>query len=127
MKKRYQDVTPCNECQLKGCTGVACPDWREHYFARQKSINDFARKCGIEVGTKPKKATGNGKILITDARINANLTQVDVGILVGMRPQTIGRYERGLVKPSYEAMCKLAEAYGVPVERLSLPEKVSDG
>ncbi|AXR66825.1 helix-turn-helix domain-containing protein [Leptospira mayottensis] len=46
-------------------------------------------------------------------RLQKNLSQEDLGKLVGIHANHLGRYERGLSKPSAETLQKLAEALGV--------------
>ncbi|EMI72184.1 helix-turn-helix domain-containing protein [Leptospira noguchii] len=46
-------------------------------------------------------------------RLQKNLSQEDLGKIVGIHANHLGRYERGLSKPSAETLQKLAEALGV--------------
>ena len=52
-------------------------------------------------------------------RKEKNLTQSQLGQVVGLHYQHIGRYERGLVQPSLPALERLASALGVSVEYLT--------
>ncbi|WP_061286399.1 helix-turn-helix domain-containing protein [Leptospira interrogans] len=51
-------------------------------------------------------------------RLQKNLSQEDLGKLVGIHPNHLGRYERGLSKPSAETLQKLAEVLGVSSDYL---------
>jgi transcriptional regulator with XRE-family HTH domain len=53
-----------------------------------------------------------------DLRRQKNLSQAELGKLVGLHFTHIGRYERGLSRPSAEALKNLAEALGVTTDYL---------
>lgn len=53
-----------------------------------------------------------------------NLTQQELGDLVGVSPSQISRYESGTARPRKTVMNKLAEALGVTPESLSNPKMV---
>lgn len=51
-----------------------------------------------------------------------NLTQQQLGDAVGVSPSQISRYEAGQAMPRKTVMRKLADALGVPLEKLAKPE-----
>lgn len=52
------------------------------------------------------------------ARISAGLTQADVAAALGMTPQGISNYERGLNRIPGDVLCGMASLFGVSVEYL---------
>ena len=55
---------------------------------------------------------------IKKARINAGLTQKELGERLGITSQSIAQWETGRRGPKYESLQKLSEALGVPVYTL---------
>ena len=56
---------------------------------------------------------------LRQARIRANMTQVQLAEAVGMTPRTIQNYELGARKPrEYEIVAKLADALNVTIDDL---------
>lgn len=56
---------------------------------------------------------------LRQARIRANMTQVQLAEAVGMTPRTIQNYELGARKPrEYEIVAKLADALNVSIDDL---------
>ncbi|MFG2899512.1 helix-turn-helix domain-containing protein [Streptomyces zaomyceticus] len=55
---------------------------------------------------------------IRDARLYANLSQVDLGALVGLDHKTIHRIEHGTSDPSLGALLHIARVTGVPITEL---------
>jgi transcriptional regulator with XRE-family HTH domain len=53
-----------------------------------------------------------------ELRRKKNLSQAELGKIVGLHYTHIGRYERGLSKPSAEAARRLADALGVTTDYL---------
>lgn len=51
-------------------------------------------------------------------RRKRGLTQVELGDAVGSDGNSISRYERGIVTPSTEVVCKLADFFSVSVDTL---------
>jgi transcriptional regulator with XRE-family HTH domain len=51
-------------------------------------------------------------------RRQRNLSQTELGKIVGLHYTHIGRYERGLSKPSTDTLKRLAEALGVTTDYL---------
>ena len=51
-------------------------------------------------------------------RKKAGLTQEQVGMLVGVSPKAVSKWENGRAKPTTNALRKLAQLYGVSVEKL---------
>lgn len=63
------------------------------------------------------KSTTFGKRL-TEVRKDKNISQDEVGKLIGVHGTVIGRYEREEVKPSIEMATQLAEALEVSLDYL---------
>lgn len=55
---------------------------------------------------------------IRSSRINAGLTQKELGIRMGVDSATIGKYERGILNPKLQTLEKFAAALGVTVWEL---------
>ena len=55
---------------------------------------------------------------IKNLRRQRNLSQTELGKIVGLHYTHIGRYERGLSKPSTDTLKSLAEALGVTTDYL---------
>lgn len=53
-----------------------------------------------------------------DLRRKKNLSQDELGKMVGLHYTHIGRYERGISRPSAEALKRMAEALGVTADYL---------
>lgn len=61
-------------------------------------------------------------------RAEANLTQEQVGELVGMDKSSIGKYEQGIAGMDYETAWDLADLYGVSLDEIGgrvPPEKTA--
>ncbi|AXR62010.1 MULTISPECIES: helix-turn-helix domain-containing protein [Leptospira] len=68
-------------------------------------------------GRKKEPENGFGE-RFRQLRLQKNLSQGEIGELVGLHYTNIGRYERGLSMPSAEAVNKLAEVLGVSSDYL---------
>lgn len=55
-------------------------------------------------------------------RAERGMSREQLGILVGVNPQTIGFLERGDYSPSLELAFKISEVFGVSVEVLFSPK-----
>lgn len=51
--------------------------------------------------------------IIRNARRKKNLTQVQLAEKIGVHPNTIARIERGVQKPNFSTVKKLATALGI--------------
>lgn len=60
------------------------------------------------------------KISLKAARINAEMTQTDVAVKIGVLRDTIGRWENGQTKPRMDQLAKMSELYQIPVEKLKV-------
>ena len=58
-----------------------------------------------------------GKRLM-DARKKRNFSQEELANLLGTQGPAIGRYERGVAKPTIEVACKLAKILGISLDYL---------
>lgn len=52
-------------------------------------------------------------------RAKARLSQDEVATVVGCNRMTIGNYENGKQVPQIDAICKLADLYGVSLDELA--------
>lgn len=61
-----------------------------------------------------------------------NMTQADVAEIVGVSQQAVGKWERGIASPDYDALAKLAKRFNVSADYLiglqskEMAEKVED-
>lgn len=60
--------------------------------------------------------------LIKQTRLNAGMTQADLAKKLGITPQAISQYERGIKKPKYETLQKIATALNTEWYMLFVPE-----
>lgn len=51
-------------------------------------------------------------------RVQRNMTQADLGTIIGLGPGAIGNYERGEADPSIEHLTKLADFFEVSIDFL---------
>lgn len=56
--------------------------------------------------------------LIKKARINAGMTQAELAERLGITPQAVSQYERGIKNPKLETVRRISEALGVLVPDL---------
>ena len=61
---------------------------------------------------------------LKDARKQKGLLQSELGKLIGVRTQTIGRWETGKSEPNLETINKLCEALDVPLRYFINEERV---
>lgn len=47
------------------------------------------------------------------ARVNAGLTQVEAAKIIGVAPNTISRWEKGISAPTFKYIRPIVEAYGL--------------
>ena len=55
---------------------------------------------------------------ITRARMTAGMTQAQLAEAIGVKPQQIGNWERGLRNPKIEALKKISDALGCELNEL---------
>lgn len=55
---------------------------------------------------------------IRDARLAAGLTQVELGERIGVRQQSVVKWEQGITKPSTSRLASIATALGVTADQL---------
>ena len=58
----------------------------------------------------------NIPLRLKEARKRTGFTQVEVSKLVGLKQNTLSKYELGTILPSIEMVGKLAEFYGVSLD-----------
>lgn len=54
-------------------------------------------------------------------RAAAGHSQYRLAKLCGVSSQALGRLEHGMYQPTWETVCKIADALGVPVETFRVP------
>lgn len=55
---------------------------------------------------------------ITTARMAAGMTQAQLALAIGVKPQQIGNWERGIRNPKIDALQKMADALGCDLSDL---------
>jgi len=65
------------------------------------------------------------KISLAAARVNAGMTQAKVAELMKVSNKTIVNWETGLAEPSYATIKALSDLYGIPMDNIFLPEKLT--
>jgi transcriptional regulator with XRE-family HTH domain len=66
--------------------------------------------------TKNKASEFNGAKL-RELRAAAKLSQAKLAEKAGIADADVSRYERGLVVPSFDVVCRLADALGVGIQQ----------
>ena len=66
---------------------------------------------------KSPRNTGNTS-QIAKARMAAGMTQAQLAESIGVKPQQIGNWERGLRNPKIEALRKISDALGCELNEL---------
>ncbi|MGE7877924.1 helix-turn-helix domain-containing protein [Peribacillus muralis] len=66
------------------------------------------------------------QITLTAARVNAGFKQELAAKEIGITAKTLSNYERGITAISGTALKKASKVYGVPSDRIRLPQ-VDDG
>ena len=69
-------------------------------------------------GRKEPRNRGNTSP-ITRARMAAGMTQAQLGEAIGVKPQQIGNWERGIRNPKIHALKKMADVLECSVDDLS--------
>lgn len=65
------------------------------------------------------------QISIKGARAEKGMTQKEVGIIMGVTPETISNWERGITAPSAPQLIKLCGVYGVNLSDIYLDKKLA--
>ena len=60
---------------------------------------------------------------LKDLREERDLTQAELAGILGVAPNTISRWERGITRPRYNVLLKIAEFFNVDVDYLLLGKK----
>lgn len=63
------------------------------------------------------------QISLAAARVNANLTQVDVSKALKVSKSTVINWEKGKVIPSLIVLNALSNLYGISIDNIILPTK----
>jgi transcriptional regulator with XRE-family HTH domain len=83
---------------------------------QNKSYNFLLASDLSKVGNKMEKNEFSQRI--RELRRQRNLSQAELGKIVGLHVTHIGRYERGTSRPSADALKRLAETLGVTTDYL---------
>lgn len=65
------------------------------------------------------------KVSIAAARVNAGLTQGEAAKELHVSKTTISNWEKGRVLPSFVTLQALSQLYGIPVDSIFLPDKLT--
>ena len=65
------------------------------------------------------------QISLAAARVNADMTQDDVANILRVSNKTVGNWEKGTAVPSYATLKTLSDLYGVPMDNIRLPQKLT--
>lgn len=57
-------------------------------------------------------------ITLKSARVNAGYTQTEAAKKIGISPDTLSKYERGLSYPDVPVLKRIEEVYGIPYSEL---------
>lgn len=60
-------------------------------------------------------------------REDADLTQFDLAVKIGVTPTTISAWERGMYEPRASQLRRLAETFGVRMDEIDTESPVSEG
>lgn len=55
---------------------------------------------------------------LKELRKRYGMTQLDIAELVGLSHQAVGKWERGIATPDYDALCKLANRFNCTIDYL---------
>lgn len=58
------------------------------------------------------------ELTLKAARVNCNLTQKEAAYLIGIRKETLAKYEKGVTFPNVLTIKKIEEVYGVEYKEL---------
>lgn len=64
--------------------------------------------------------------LIKKARIEAGLTQAELAKKLGITPQVISQYERGVKNPKFETVAKIAAVLDIPAKKIYYYKGLAD-
>lgn len=64
----------------------------------------------------------NLRISLTAARVNANLTQLELAELLGVHRTTVHNWENGKTSPDSSQLRKIGELSHIPTDYIFLPE-----
>ena len=67
----------------------------------------------------------NLRISLAAARVNARMTQRDVAKALKVSCNSIVNWEKGISEPSYATVKALCDLYGLSIDNIFLPEKVT--
>ena len=65
------------------------------------------------------------EISLAAARVNAGLTQANVAKALHVSNKSVVNWENGIIEPSFSTLMALANLYGVPVNCIRLPTKLT--
>ena len=67
------------------------------------------------------------KISLAAARVNANMTQQEAADKVAVSKVTLVSWEKGKTKIPFNALKALCDIYKIPVDFISVPERLTNG
>lgn len=65
------------------------------------------------------------KISLAAARVNANMTQAQAAERLNINKATLVNWEKGKSKISFEKLMNLCKLYDIPVDFISVPERLT--
>lgn len=63
------------------------------------------------------------KITLPAVRVNTGMSQNEWAKALGVAPSTIYKWEKGSYEPSYNALKKMSELSGIPLDFIYVPRK----
>lgn len=63
------------------------------------------------------------KIKLPAVRVNTGMSQSEWAKAIGVAPSTIYKWEKGENEPSYNALMKMSELSGIPLDFIFVPRK----
>lgn len=64
-------------------------------------------------------------IILRKLRVSRNMTQSELGALVGLSKAVVSKYENGLGYPTFDVLIRIAEYFGVSTDYMLGVEKTS--
>ena len=123
LRKRQERRAKADEetrmCVVCGKSFVSSPNLRLYCSkeCQEKGTRAQSRESDKERTRKEPRDRGNPSP-IARARLSVGLTQAQLAKAVGVKPQQIGNWERGLRNPKLDALKKMADALGCDLSDL---------
>lgn len=81
-----------------------------------RSFDDYLQEALSEDEQKLVKAKTEFLLQLIDLRKEANLTQSELGKLVGLKQSTIAKIEKGVISTSFDNLFKMLAAMGKTIK-----------